>query len=355
MLRLDRYLIMNFMLGMLPVMLLLLSLFSFLELAETLKYVGQGSFVLFDALSVVVLTMPKRFVDLLPFTALLGGLFGLGAMANHHELIAIRAAGVKKRRIALPILWVALAMVALAATLQFLVIPQSERKAAQITSKSLRDTTVRVGENLELWTRNPDLIVRVKELRFNRQMTDIEIFQIDPAGQLTHVFQARRADIIGLDDWLLTDVRRSDLSALEVHEERIASLRWPGLLSGDQTATIMLPIQALTPANLLGYIRYLDGNKLSAHRYRVVFWQQMSIPLSMVAMALLSLPFLLGSVRHIPISQRMVLGGMIGLGFYLAEQITGNLAGLYEMNPALTILGPSLLVLGAAVYGISRH
>ena len=36
----------------------------------------------------------------MPVTALLGGLMGLGAMANHQELIAARAAGLSKARMA---------------------------------------------------------------------------------------------------------------------------------------------------------------------------------------------------------------------------------------------------------------
>ena len=72
MLRIDRYIMQQFLIGILPALLLLLTLFSFMALAEELEDVGQGSFTLTDALMVVFLTTPKRIVELLPVTALLG-------------------------------------------------------------------------------------------------------------------------------------------------------------------------------------------------------------------------------------------------------------------------------------------
>ena len=113
-------------------MLLLLTLFSFMALAEELEEVGQGSFTLPDALMVVFLTSPKRIVELLPVTALLGGLLGLGAMANHRELIAIRSVGISKQRIAQTVAVLAGILGVFIIVLQFTVVPGFEREAATL-------------------------------------------------------------------------------------------------------------------------------------------------------------------------------------------------------------------------------
>src|SRR5210317_2563988 len=102
----------RFLIGIIPALLLLLALFSFMALAEELEDVGKGSFTLPDALMVVFLTTPKRIVELLPVTALLGGLLGLGTMANNHELIAIRSGGLSKVRIARTVTVLALLLAA---------------------------------------------------------------------------------------------------------------------------------------------------------------------------------------------------------------------------------------------------
>jgi len=354
MLRLDRYILLNFMLGIVPVILLLLSLFSFMELAETLKRVGEGNFVLKDAFRVVALTTPKRIVDLLPVTAMLGSLMGLGMMANHHELTAIRAAGFSKRRITRPIIQGAMVLVGLVLALQFFVIPMTERLAAQVKSKSLQHTKVGSSNKLEFWTRSHDDFIRVRKVKFNRSLSDVEIYRTDASGRLIQMFLAGRADSTRNNNWVLTDVLQRDMGATEVHEQRLATLRWPGLLSSKQAATLILPIQALSPFDLFRYISYLKKNRMNTHLYRMVLWQKISIPLELIAMAMLSVPFLLGSVREVSVSQRMVLGGVIGIGFFLVQQIAVNLAGMYGTNPPLTMLAPSLLLLGIAAYRILK-
>ena len=62
MLRIDSYIMQRFLAGVLPALLLLLTLFSFMSLAEELEDVGKGSFMLPDALMVVFLTTAKRTV-----------------------------------------------------------------------------------------------------------------------------------------------------------------------------------------------------------------------------------------------------------------------------------------------------
>ena len=110
--KIDRYLSISFLGGCVPVLLLLLSLFSFLALSEALEDVGEGAYELVDALLVVVYTLPALVVDLLPVTVLLGGLLGLGVLANNLELISMRAAAITPVRIALPIIKLSVVLIA---------------------------------------------------------------------------------------------------------------------------------------------------------------------------------------------------------------------------------------------------
>ena len=114
----------------------------------------------------------------------------------------------------------------------------------------------------------------------------------------------------------------------------------------------MLPLEALAPNDLLGTIIEHRRNQLDTHHYEIVFWQQVSLLPGLLAMALMSLPFLLGSVRAVSASQRVMLGGLIGIGFYLLQQLSGHLAGLMGLNPALVILTPPFILLALAVAAI---
>ena len=354
MLRIDRYIMQQFLIGILPALFLLLTLFSFMALAEQLEDVGQGSFTLTDALMVVFLTTPKRIVELLPVTALLGGLLGLGAMANHREIIAIRAVGISKRRIAQTIAATAVMLAVFITMLQFLVVPGFEREAATLRAQASQFANVHAGNSKSLWTRYENHFVRVDGVQSDRILTGIEIFTTDEQGRLAQLIKASRALYIDHESWLLTDVLLSRFQGIQVVETRRDSMQWTALLSAEQASVLILPLEALAPNDLLKTIRNLDENEVDTHQYKVVFWQQVSLLPSLLAMALMSLPFLLGSVRSVSASQRTMIGGLIGIGFYLLQQLSGHMAGILGLNPSLVILTPPFVLLAIAIMAI-RH
>jgi len=354
MLKIDRYIMQRFLAGILLVLLLLLALFSFMALAEELEDVGRGDFTLPDALMVVFLTTPKRIVELLPVTALLGGLLGLGTMANHRELIAIRTSGLSKLRIAQTVTLLAVFLGVFITILQFTVVPGFEREAAQLRGQSLQGTDKRPGSTGAFWTRNGSYFIRANAVRFDRTLADIEIYAVDTRGRLRQLIQATSADYAGDDNWLLSGVVRSELQQTKVQETTQASMLWKGLLSMEQASVLMLPLEALAPDDLVKTITNLRRNQLDTHEYEIVLWQQVSLLPGLLAMALLSLPFLLGSVRSVSAGQRVMIGGLIGIGFYLVQQLSSHLAGILGMNPSLVILTPPFILLALAIAAI-RH
>ena len=354
MLRIDRYIMTRFLTGIFPALLLLLALFSFMALAEELEDVGKGSFTLADAMMVIFLTTPKRIIELLPVTALLGGLLGLGAMANHRELIAIRTSGISKQRIAQTVAVLAVFLGVLITILQFSVVPGFEREAATLRGQALQETETRPGVSRAFWTRNDNHFIRVNGVVSDRTLTDIEIYSTDEHGRLTQLVQASKAYYAGQENWLLIDVLESrfqDEQALEIERK---NMQWNALLSAEQAAVLILPLEALAPTDLVNTITNLKKNQLDTHQYEVVLWQQISLLPGLLAMALLSLPFLLGSVRSVSASHRVMIGGLIGIVFYLLQQLSGHMAGILGLNPALVILTPPFVLLSIAIAAI-RH
>lgn len=353
--RIDRYIMKQFLAGIVPVLLLLLTLFSFMTLAEELEDVGKGSFTLPDALMVVLLTTPKRIVELLPVTTLLGGLIGLGAMANNRELIAIRTIGVSKRRIALTVGVLAVFLCVFITALQFTVVPGFERQAAALRGQALQEPDARGSNSKAIWTRNDKHIIRVKSIESDRSLEDVEIYATDEKGRLAQLIHASNAYNAGQEDWLLTNVLESRFEGSQVVETKRDRMQFSGLLSAEQASVFILPLEALAPNDLVKTISNLKQNQLDTHHYEVVLWQQISLLPSLLAMALLSLPLLLGSVRSVSASQRAMTGGLVGISFYLLQQLSGHLAGILGLNPSLVILTPPFLLLGIAIAAINHR
>ncbi|MFQ5634002.1 MAG: LPS export ABC transporter permease LptG [Gammaproteobacteria bacterium] len=350
---LDLYVVRNFLSGAAIVLFLLLTLFGFLMLAEELEDVGKGVFTSFDAVTVVTYSFPKIMLDLLPVTALMGVLIGLGAMANHRELIVLRAVGLATSRIARPVVRVIFAVIAFVLVLQFFVIPQLELEAARIRSKTTPQTTVSSSGG-EFWTRSGARLIHVSQVSQHGELGNVEIFDVGEAGQLRELVQASRVELLGDGKWLLSDVVLTDLRSPEISEERAESQMWRSFLTAEQTSALIVPVEAMSPPALYQYIRLLDKNGLDTHRYRIIFWQQLSIPIGLLAMALLGFPFLMGSVRSTSAGQRVAIGGSIGILFYLSEQMIGNLAVLFELNPVLAATAPDVSLMAIALISLRR-
>jgi len=352
---LDRYIASSFAKGILPVLLMLVGLFSFLALSEELEDVGKGAFQAVDAIKVVILTLPRRTTDILPVATLLGALLGLGAMANHREVLAVRAAGLSPRRISWPVSKVALTLIAIVLLLQSFAIPQWEKKAGQFRSKQFNQASSKNGQTgSEFWTRSGNQLIRVGGVLFGRVPSEIEIYELDENGRLDQLTLAERADILSPEEWLLHGVRQSQLEQDYALERNLENLPWRNVLTEKQMSSLIQPAEALSPIDLFQYIRRLESNGLNTHRYRFIFWQQMSLPLALIAMSLLAIPFVVGSVRSMSIGQRVAIGGGIGILFYLGEQIVGNLALLYELNPIMAAFAPDSVLLVAALYALRR-
>ena len=97
--KLDIYIGRRFLNYFLLIIFLLMVLFSLFELLSQLDDVGTGSYQLKNALAYVALTLPKRLLDVMPISTLLGGILSMGMLADHGELVAMEAAGISTLRI----------------------------------------------------------------------------------------------------------------------------------------------------------------------------------------------------------------------------------------------------------------
>lgn len=347
--RVERLLARAFFTGALPVLLGLLGLFSFLALTEELEDVGQGSFAAADAVAIVLMSLPSRLIELAPVSALLGTLIGIGALAQHHELVALRAAGLSPWRLAAPLAASALAFALGLLLVQGLLVPGIERETARLRAKA--QTEAGAGA---IWMRSEDTFVRIAGGAGGRRLYAVEIHELDPRHRPRRVLLAASADILDDGRWSLQSLQDIRLDVEPPVETRLERAIWTGAFSREQTETLIVPVEALVLGELSRYIAVLEQNGVDSHRHRVLLWQQFASPLGLLGMALLGMPLLLAPSRGTPIATRAALGAGVGVLFFLAERLCGQGAILYRLAPAPAALAPGFLVLLIALWLTSR-
>lgn len=348
----DRYLSRQIFVGLLVATLVLIPLFSFLDLLEQLDDVGEGFYQIDDAFLYVALLLPRRFIQLAPFIALLGNVTALARLAMNSELIVMRSAGLSPARISLPSLMVGMTLLLVLAVMEQFVAPPLQQKAMAHRSEAL-EQSAELGEKLGIWTRDKQHILRMGVKEIGRRARDIEIMNLDESGFLIEHLQAESAKIVSADEWVLYDVTKKSINGESVTSQRFSSLSWKPFLNPEQISTLTKPAESLSLTDLYGYVRYLHFTGQQERAYSLALWKKLGGGLTTIAMVLLSVPFVFGSIRS-GIGNRVVLAGVTGIAVYLLDQIIANAGLLFNLSPAMVALVPGMLLLCVAKIWLQR-
>lgn len=349
---LDRYIAGAVISGTALAIGVLLPLLGFFILADEMDQIGEHDYRFIDALLFVGLNMPRYAYELFPIATLIGALVGLGALATHSELVAMRAAGVSIARIILGAIKGGLLLVVIAVLIGEGIAPNAEQLAAQKRSAAL---TGQITQHTAsgFWARDGDTFVQIREILSGNNLRDISIYEIGADQTLTlasHASEARYRD----DEWILESIVRSRISLAGVQVEQTEQAGWDSLLSPRLLEVIVVEPQALSIWDLYHYVRFMENTNQDGRAYELALWSKLVHPLLILIMLFLAIPILLASARTSGLGTRILLGILVGIAFYIISQILVYASFLFHLNPMLAAILPPLLFFAAA-FTTLRH
>ncbi len=149
-------------------------------------------------------------------------------------------------------------------------------------------------------------------------------------------------------------VSRSMLNHDAAQTEQLAHLTVASAISPKILDVLASNPSELSIRDLLVYVDYLERNGLDAQSYRLALWRKLLAPLLYVAMLVVGMPFVFGPQRSAGVGQRLLIGLLLGLAFFLLNYLLGNVVLLYGYPPLAGASLPSLLFLGAGFYALRR-
>ncbi len=347
-----RYIAIQVLVGLIIATAVLLPLFSFFDLLEQLDDVGKGTYQTADAFSYTTMLLPRRFIQIAPFIALLGTVAALGVLAVNSELITMRNAGLSPLQISLAPIAVGVALILFIAGLEQFVAPQLQQKAISNRAVALNQTA-ELGKGLGIWTRNEQNILRIGQMLHAKKAADIEILYFGQTDHLLAHIQAEFADIDSGDTWVLSNVVIRKFTDSNILLTRSKVLRWKSFLKPEDIATLTKPPESLSPLELVRHVDFLRNTGQEADSYALALWRKAGSALLTIAMLLLSIPFIFGSIRS-GLANKLVLAALIGVAVYLLDQIFANASLILHLNPAFAALAPSTVLILLAVLWLRR-
>lgn len=347
-----RYIAFQVFIGLIIAVAVLLPLFSFFDLLDQLDDVGKGTYQVKDAFLYTALLLPRRLIQIAPFVALLGTVAALGKMAVNSELIALRAAGVSPMRISLAPLGVGVLLLLGVAALEQFVAPEFQQKAISLRAAAM-EKSAELGKGLGIWTRDEQNILRIGEMIHAKRAADIELLHFDEKGKLRTYTHAASADIADDRMWLLSDVTVRTFTDDQIFSTQASTVSWPSFLNPADISTLTKPPESLSPVELFRHVNFLRNTGQEADAFALALWRKLGGALMTIAMLLLSIPFVFGSIRS-GLGNKLVAAAIVGISVYLLDQILANVGLMANINPAVIALFPGICLILLATFWLKR-
>ncbi|WP_158583424.1 LPS export ABC transporter permease LptG [Salinisphaera sp. Q1T1-3] len=348
----DRYIARTIVAATGVVILVIGALLSLMLFISEVDNIGDGSYGLLKILAWVAMMLPARLYLVLPVVALLGSLLALGALAAGSELVVIRSAGVSMKRLAISVSFAGLALAIVTVLLGEFVAPTGVSDATQLRDKARHGEAKRSVDD-GLWLRQQQWYLRIDSVLPGGRIDGLYAYQLNDDGQLTESVKARSAHTDG-NQLILDSPQITVLSPTKSQTETPEHLALPIKISPDVLELAVTQPDELSSSGLWRYIDYLDANDIDADDYRLALWRNIVTPFTVWALVVFALPFAFGSLRSASAGQRLFVGGLIGLLFFLFNEIVASTGPVYGIPPWFAASLPTVLLALGTGYWMRR-
>ena len=350
------------------VLLALLGLFTFFALIDELDKVNK-SFTLLNLFYLESLQLPTRLYELLPIGLLIGAVLALAGLAQRNELVILRVSGVSGLGM-LGMLWVVtIPLMVGAFLLSEYITPTVQIKASEAQLQLLgRSGGGRLSSGYWFKENTPDggsRIINIRQIQASGKVNDITVLEMLPEQALDTLTQAPtgqfHSDGLRLDNATVITIDPDASQALhaETAPERPLSImtREPTLevrtaLTADRLIARILTPEMMSASDLIEYIAYLQANELQTDRQMVALWRKIAYPFTLLVMMTIAAPVSFMQTRRGGVGTKVFAGILIGVGFFMANQMALNIGTLSKWAPWVTALGPNIIALAIALLAL---
>lgn len=336
----------------------LLVLLVLLALAGLFEFIGQldttqGNYQIPQALLFALLRLPQLSFEMLPIAALIGGLLGLGALANNSELVVMRTAGIS--------VWKLAGMVAASGIVLMIftgLVGEFIGPPLDYFARTMRDEARYEQEDRDIgnaaWVKDGPVILHLERINSEFEFGALYMYRFNEDNTLSSIARADNSGIDDSDKWILENFRETRFQddSVQVVESSVAVQSFN--LDADMLGVTLVKPVSLSARGLMSYIAYLDRNELDAQRYETELWSRIARTATVILMPVLALAFVFGSLRSAGSGGRLMLGVLIGLGYFLASEMLANSGQVFRLNPAIITWFPSLALLIITGFALTR-
>jgi len=352
----DRYIAKTLFTYTLVVLLVWLSIYSFFNFLAELNSVGNEGYKILSAFKYIILQLPEVAYNQASPVILLGCILGMGHLATTSQLLIFRVSGASILQITMTTLKNALIFVFVIIAIGEFLAPISSNFAKSGRSIAMGDDSASINQD-GFWIKDGDNFINVNKNIDGQLFSGITIIELNSSNKIERVSQSDNAIFDGnsLNMKCLKELEDCDSSKIfSIDDSSIfdkISLKernsYNKIVSFDQDLIESLEKKPkdLRTWTLIKQIKFLSGNKLRSGIFEVELYKRLVRPLTLIAMILVAMLFIFGSIRDATLGRKVFFGVALGLLFELLSRIGGALALSFDFSPFFSFLLPAIIVI----------
>ena len=338
----QRYFVVNLMWTTVLALAVLVGIFAFLSLIDQLEDAGQGNYDAYEAITYVILTLPRLAYELMPIAAMIGGMACIAVLSRNSELEVIKLSGASEHALVGLLAKAALVVVLFSIFIGEFVVPVSEIKARYQRSIALTEQ-VAMQTKYGFWARDGNSFVNIRKILPGNLIEEIYIYEFDDQARLRSSITAKNARYIE-DRWVLEGVDRTIIDGFGVTRERYDKVAWESWIDDGLINLVIINPLYMSLWNLSGSIRVLKSNSQSAAAYEQAFYGKLVRPFTILAMVILAIPLVAMRKQSDGLGQHVFTGALAGVIFYFVNSASGHIGIVYDVHPFISSTVPMLLL-----------
>lgn len=338
---LQRYIAKTLLQTIAMVLFLLLGIGFMIALISEMHYLGRGNYGLWEVFVFVCLSTPGVLYQLFPMICLIGSLLGLGVLAQHRELVCMRASGMSTGAILLAVAKVACVLILFLTVLGEVVAPTLNEKALE--HKAIAKSGGQSWGQHKVWLRDGNRFIHIGISKPGPVLLGVTEFDYDSEMQLQAIHYSSKITYDN-NQWHYYKRRSTLIQGDATRVERPTDGIWHTTLSPKIVAVMLAEPETLSLPQLHQYIQYLDQNNLHMEDLSRNFWGRIYQPLITILMVMAAVPLIFGPLRSATMGLRIVGGVLLGFLVYLFNELVGHLGIYLQMPIPLMVAMPSVMV-----------
>ncbi|KTC65419.1 permease (plasmid) [Legionella adelaidensis] len=349
---LDRYIAKTILASIGLVTLMLSGLQIFILFVNQLDDLGKANYGFVQAAFFVLLQMPYQVYLFFPMASLLGSLIGLGIMANHRELVVMRAAGMSIGQVTVAVLKAALIVILIVTALSETIVPRLAQLGTDQRLQALSSgQAFRTSKGI--WLRYENNFIAVGSLQPNNTLQNVNQFHFDEKHNLQFARLINQVRLVN-NNWIASDVAETRLYDDHTETKQIKKMVWevplkPGLLNMSGKESEEMTLSELR--------HFLHDQKMDHHAlfsFKLSFWQRIIQPFTTVVMMILAIPFIFGPLRSSTMGSKLLAGATVGFGFHIINRFFGPIGQVFQWPAEVAAFAPTFLFALLGLYLIKR-